>query len=91
MTAADVLYQAEAAGCTIRVRDGKPTVTGRPNAALLAALTEHREGILDILLGPTVCDLCRARVHPENGSRIDFVRVCEAVRCPYRRAGHDRG
>jgi hypothetical protein len=86
----DVLHQAEAAGCTIRVRDGKPTVDGRPNAALLAALREHRDGILDILLGPTVCDLCRAWVHPENG-RQDVARLCEMVRCPYRRAGHDRG
>lgn len=87
MTAAEVLYQAEAAGCTIRVRDGKPTVDGKPNAALIAALKEHREGILDILLGPTVCEVCSAWCRPENG-RLDIGRLCEMTRCPFKRGGH---
>lgn len=49
MTAEEVILQAEVAGCTIRVKNGRPSITGNPNQALLAALREHRAEILEIL------------------------------------------
>lgn len=52
MTAAEVLALADAAGVVVSLRpDGTPTVSGNPNAALMAALKEHRAEIIRLLGG----------------------------------------
>ena len=86
MTPADVLRECAVAGLEIFLRpDGTPAVKGgRPNAALLAALKEHRAGIVAELGGtaePETCGECRALVRPESG---DVGRVCDLRRCPYK-------
>jgi hypothetical protein len=64
LTAADVLLECDVAGIDVALReDGQPVVrAGRPNAALMAALKEHRAGIIELLggkpvqPGPVRCD-----------------------------------
>lgn len=53
MTAEDTLFAIDLAGFTVVVKDGRPSLQcpagKRPNAALLAALKEHRAGVLALL------------------------------------------
>lgn len=92
MTAADVLRECAVAGFEVRLReDGSPVIAagggGRPNAALLAALREHRAGIVATLGGtpaPDTCGECRALVRPENG-REAIGLLCDRRGCPYGR------
>lgn len=85
MTPADVLRECAVAGVEVYLRDdGSPAFKGSPNAALLAALKEHRAGIVAELGGtvePEMCGECRALVRPENG---DVGRLCHWRRCPYK-------
>lgn len=88
MTAAGVLLQAAAAGFEVALKDdGSPVLKGppgeRPNAALLAALKEHRAGIITLLGGgrvATTCEPCGALVY----GAWDDPTFCDRKRCPMR-------
>lgn len=78
MTAADVLTQAAVAGCEVYLKDGKPVVRGSPNAALLAALKEHRAGIVALLGGAAGPEWCEGHPDPDDWKKLGRVVVCRA-------------
>lgn len=84
MTPAEVLDLAAVAGCEVYLREtDQPAVRGSvPNAALLAALKEHRAGIIALLKDePVTCGECRALVR----EAVDGVWWCDRSKCPMRR------
>lgn len=89
MTAKEVLAAAELAGCSVSLANGRPTVTGKPNAALMSALKQHREGIVSILSGdPLECSTCKAIVRPENlRDWLDLKVICELPATPTKEGG----
>ena len=90
MTAADVLRECEAVGVEVYLRDdGSPAYKGSPNAALRAALKEHRAGVVRLLGGtpePETCDGFTRRYRVKDEWREEQVRcgalVAEAVDSP---------
>jgi hypothetical protein len=88
LTPSDVLDLAAVAGIGVRLRpDGTPALDCpagvRPNAALMAALKEHRAGIVDLLNdSPVTCDGCRALVREV----ADDLWWCSVKACPQRKA-----
>ena len=90
MTAAEVLASAEVAGVDVYLRpDGTPAVRGNPSPALLAALKEHRAGVVRLLGGtpePETCDGFTRRFKVKDEWREEQVRcgalVAEAVDSP---------
>lgn len=86
MTAREVLDLAAVAGIDVYLRDtGQPAVRGGiPNAALMAALKEHRTGIIRLLGGdpsPDWCDECRAWI----SEAVDSESFCSLKACVFRR------
>lgn len=86
----DSLAQAE--GLTIKVKDGKPSISGgKPSDALLAILKGHREDVIKAAeagyfdrqrtkLVVLRCDDCKATVF----NAADASRLCNQKVCPMR-------
>ena len=109
MTPAGVLMQAAVAGVEVVLReDGQPVVRGgRPNAALLAALREHRAGIVRLLGGTPEPERCGGYVfrHKADGEwaerivdcpawvyePVDDMHWCPARSCPFRQRVRGHG
>ncbi len=75
--AQEALAAAEIAGCQVFLKDGFPCVSGKPNAALMAALKANKSEIVKLLGGtpePEFCERCEAwvfcAVDSENFCRI---------------------
>jgi hypothetical protein len=62
VTPADLLTRLDVEGFGVRLADGRPALTcppgKRPNAALLAALRQHRAGIVALLGGTVEPETC---------------------------------
>ncbi len=82
MTPADVLAAAAVAGVDVYLKpDGSPAVRGNPSAALLAALKEHRAGVIEQLGGDRPrewCGRCEAWIYQaEDSEAFCMMRKCE--------------
>lgn len=83
MTAADVLRDCAVAGVDVYLRDdGAPAYRGSPNAALKAALKEHRAGVVALLggaAGPEACAGYTYRFRDKAGEWREKVIDCGAT------------
>lgn len=99
MTASEVLDLAAVAGIEVFLReDGTPTIRGgTPNAALMAALKEHRAAIIELLGGERQAEWCGVRPdptpkHPDRVivcnswvfEAVDSENFCRLRGCPFR-------
>lgn len=91
MTASSVLDSAAAVGCDVYLKpNGQPTVKGKPNAALLAALKEHRAEIVILLGGDRPrewCSRCETWVYEAEDSEA----FCRPASCSFRRKARHGG
>jgi hypothetical protein len=96
VTAADLLTRLDVEGFGVRLADGRPALTcppgKRPNAALMAALKQHRAGIVALFGGTVEPDVCTGTVYRGTHSPCgvwvfeadDSEAFCRATGCPAR-------
>jgi len=79
--AAALLREAAQAGVTLRLVDGKPTVSNAPSAELLARLRENKPEIVAVLKGEA-CRWCGERLPwPRPAGIVLDNGLAECMRC----------